>query len=72
MPVAVAVAGCNSADVAEAQENRLQDRRVSCRRSEIPPDLTSPGSDDRYVVPDINPTGSATFSAYDKERNKAP
>lgn len=39
---------------------------------EVPPDLTSPGSDERYVVPDINPSGSATFSAYNKERNKGP
>ena len=39
---------------------------------EIPPDLTAPGSDERYVVPDISPTGSATFSAYSKDRNKQP
>lgn len=37
---------------------------------EIPPDLTAPGSDERYVVPDINPSGSATFSAYNKDRTK--
>ena len=36
---------------------------------EIPPDLTRPGSDDRFVVPDVNPKGSATFSAYSKERS---
>ncbi len=39
---------------------------------EIPPDLTAPGTDERYVVPDINPSGSATFSAYSKDRNKQP
>ncbi|MBA4141778.1 MAG: outer membrane protein assembly factor BamC [Nitrosospira sp.] len=39
---------------------------------EIPPDLTAPGSDDRYLVPDISPSGSATFSAYSQERNKNP
>ena len=37
---------------------------------EVPPDLTAPGSDERYVVPDINPSGSATFSAYNKDRTK--
>jgi outer membrane protein assembly factor BamC len=37
---------------------------------EVPPDLTAPGTDERFVVPDINPSGSATFSAYNKERNK--
>lgn len=35
---------------------------------ELPPDLTSPTRDDRYAVPDVNPRGSATFSAYSAER----
>jgi len=37
---------------------------------EVPPDLTVPGSEERYIVPDVNPSGSATFSAYDKDRAK--
>jgi len=39
---------------------------------EIPPDLTRPTADDNYAVPDINPKGQATFSAYSKERVGAP
>lgn len=39
---------------------------------EVPPDLTAPGADDRYLVPDISPTGSATFSAYNQDRTKNP
>jgi len=35
---------------------------------EIPPDLTQPQRDERYVVPDINPKGSATYSVYNAER----
>ncbi len=35
---------------------------------EIPPDLTRPSADDRFVVPDVNPKGTATYSAYSKER----
>ncbi len=35
---------------------------------EVPPDLTRPGRDDRYAVPDINPSGSATYSQYSAER----
>lgn len=35
---------------------------------EIPPDLTQPQRDERYAVPDINPRGSATYSAYNAER----
>ena len=39
---------------------------------EVPPDLTTPAADDRYAVPDLNPKGSATFSAYNAERNGQP
>jgi outer membrane protein assembly factor BamC len=35
---------------------------------EVPPDLTRPGRDDRYQVPDVSPGGTATFSAYNAER----
>jgi outer membrane protein assembly factor BamC len=35
---------------------------------EVPPDLTSPTRDDRYQVPDVSPTGTATYSAYSSER----
>jgi len=34
---------------------------------EVPPDLLKPTADDRFVVPDVvNPTGTATFSGYNK------
>jgi outer membrane protein assembly factor BamC len=36
---------------------------------EIPPDLTRPGSDERFAVPDVNAKGSATFSDYTRERD---
>ena len=39
---------------------------------EAPPDLILPSGDNRFAVPDINPKGSATFSAYDKERAGKP
>lgn len=35
---------------------------------EVPPDLTAPARDDRYLVPDMAPSGSATYSAYNAER----
>jgi len=35
---------------------------------EVPPDLTRVGSDDRYAVPDVNPAGTATYSAYSADR----
>lgn len=36
---------------------------------EIPPDLTQPTRDERYAVPDINPKGTATYSAYAGDRS---
>lgn len=38
---------------------------------EVPPDLTAPGTDDRYTVPDVNPQSTATYSAYSKDRSGA-
>ena len=39
---------------------------------EVPPDLTAPSRDNRYQVPDINPTGTATYSTYSSERAGEP
>ena len=39
---------------------------------EVPPDLTAPVGDSKYVVPDVSPQGSATFSAYSSERGSQP
>jgi outer membrane protein assembly factor BamC len=39
---------------------------------EVPPDLTSPARDERYAVPDINPKGTATYSAYSADRAGQP
>ena len=37
---------------------------------EVPPDLTRPNRDDRYVVPDVSSSkGSATYSAYAGDRS---
>ncbi len=36
---------------------------------EVPPDLTSPIADDRFVIPD--PKGSTSYSTYNRERNAA-
>jgi outer membrane protein assembly factor BamC len=39
---------------------------------EVPPDLTAPSADSKFVVPDVNPQGSATFSTYNRERAAQP
>jgi outer membrane protein assembly factor BamC len=38
---------------------------------EVPPDLTAPSSDNRYAVPDVQ-GGTATYSAFSKERRETP
>jgi outer membrane protein assembly factor BamC len=39
---------------------------------EVPPDLTAPAADSKFVVPDVSPQGSATFSTYNRERATQP
>ncbi len=39
---------------------------------EVPPDLTQPSADDRYAVPDVSPSGVATYSTYARERSAGP
>jgi len=39
---------------------------------DIPPDLSATAPDDRYVVPDVTPRGSATLSVYNQERQGRP
>ena len=36
---------------------------------EVPPDLVRPSADDRFAVPDLNPKGAATYSAYNRDRS---
>lgn len=35
---------------------------------DIPPDLIKPAIDERYAIPDLNSSGSTTFSSYSNER----
>jgi outer membrane protein assembly factor BamC len=66
-----ALAGCDSIPV-------LQGKKVDYKSAgklpplEVPPDLTAPGTDERYAVPDISPRSTATYSAYSQERKGQP
>ena len=42
------------------------------RPLEVPPDLTQPNVDERYVVPDVTPGGTATYSDYARDRVTQP
>jgi len=55
----------NKVDYKSASQNRLPPL-------EVPPDLARPSPDNRYVVPDVNPSGTATYSAYSRDRAGKP
>lgn len=64
-----------SAGCSKSVDSLLPDRRPDYRQStvsqplEIPPDLTASTIDDTLLVPEISPSGSASLSAYTKERS---
>ncbi len=61
------LAGCSAFGPNKNADYRAQGNKIP--PLEIPPDLTSPLLDDRYVVPDGKAT---TFSAYNRERSAVP
>jgi outer membrane protein assembly factor BamC len=70
LAAAAAATGCSTFN--DLLETRKVDYKTAGRLPplEIPPDLTRPATDDRFTVPDINPSGSATFSEYSRERTE--
>ena len=67
--LAVVVAGCSSLSLESKKIDYKSASTVKVPTLEIPPDLTSPGRDDRFAVPDTGGKGSATFSEYSGERS---
>ncbi|MCC6472394.1 MAG: outer membrane protein assembly factor BamC [Burkholderiales bacterium] len=66
--LAALAAGCGSTSLFES--GRIEYKSAGkLPPLEVPPDLTAPTRDDRYVVPDVSPTGTATYSAYTSERS---
>jgi outer membrane protein assembly factor BamC len=64
----VALAGCSSID--SAQDEYKTAGKVP--PLDIPPELSTPARDERHEIPDLNPTGTATYSSYSVERGSAP
>ena len=64
----VALAACSSFNL------ELPTKKVEYKSAgrlpplDVPPDLTRPTADDRFIVPDAGVGGSATFSAYQRDR----
>lgn len=66
--VILSLAACKSTSI-EIPSKKIDYKSTSqLPPLEIPPDLTRPSADDRFVVPDVNPKGTATYSAYNRER----
>jgi len=67
--ICIAIAGCNSIPTIEIEGKKVDYKSAGkLPPLEIPPDLTRPGQDDRFVVPDVNPKSTATYSDYNRER----
>jgi len=66
--LSLALGGCGTLESKKIDYKSAQ----SIRPLEIPPDLTAPTRDDRYVVPDVSPRGVATYSAYSADRAARP
>ncbi|SDY93736.1 outer membrane protein assembly factor BamC [Nitrosomonas sp. Nm33] len=66
------VSGCNSFSLLPESKKIDYKSAGKIPPLEVPPDLTTPSADDRYVVPDVSSTGSATFSTYNREREEQP
>ena len=66
--VIISLGGCSTLDI-------LETKKVDYKSAgkiptlEVPPDLTTPTTDTHYQVPDLNPSSSATLSAYNAERS---
>jgi outer membrane protein assembly factor BamC len=70
---AAALAGCGSFDDMFRSTKQIEYKSATKTSPlEVPPDLTRPGRDERYTVPDTNPSSSATLSTYNAERSTQP
>ena len=66
----VALSACSSLPSLELPTKKVDYKSsTKLKPLELPPDLTRPTGDDRFVVPDINPKGTATFSEYSRDRD---
>ncbi|MBI2311089.1 MAG: outer membrane protein assembly factor BamC [Betaproteobacteria bacterium] len=67
----VVLAGCGTTNLFEGKKIDYKSAG-KLPPLEVPPDLTSPTADDRYAVPDVSPQGTATYSAYTRDRTAQP
>jgi outer membrane protein assembly factor BamC len=66
----LALAACSSFEIPSKKVDYKSAGKI--KPLEVPPDLVRPSADDRFTVPDVNPKGAATFSAYKRDRSGQP
>ena len=70
--LALMLAGC-STTLFDSDKIDYKSARPATSNLEVPPDLTAPSGDDRYLVPDSGAAGGvATYSAYTSDRAQQP
>lgn len=67
------LSACSGLPTLQSDKVDYKSQSAKLPQLEIPPDLTRPGTDDRFAVPDINNArGGATASDYNKDRVARP
>lgn len=68
LPLSLVQTGCKTIDL--FPETKTIDYKSAGRLPplDIPPDLVQPAIDERYSIPELSSSGSATFSSYNNER----
>jgi outer membrane protein assembly factor BamC len=70
--VSIALSACGSFELPSKKIEYKSAGKNQLPSLEVPPDLTRPGADNRFNVPNVNTKGSATYSDYSKDRNGRP
>ncbi|NJM11586.1 MAG: outer membrane protein assembly factor BamC [Synechococcaceae cyanobacterium SM1_2_3] len=71
MLIALAACSTNFDTLIPDRRPDYRQSKVMSNKLDVPPDLTSSTIDDTLIVPEINPAGSASLSAYASERGGA-
>ena len=72
LPISVLMWGC-SAPTSLLEKKRIDYKSAGQNQPlEVPPDLTTPSSDDRFAIPEGKGQNGATLSTYTRERNAGP
>src|SRR4029077_19091125 len=66
--IGIALGACSSFKSIEIETKKVDYKAANkLPPLEIPPDLTRPGPDERFVVPEVK--GATTYSEYNRERS---